>query len=367
MVKLKILLLLFSGVVALGMGEAMARVVKREAASAGVLLLSSRHIRLDERGAVRHVPHERLRMVAVYGDTVEFDVFLRTNNLGLVDHRDYDRGTPRRRSYAFVGDSFVYGMGAEPWVPTLRDALRSSGHDIEIYNLGVNGASILHYRKLLVSVAKELPITHVVVMPITNDFYRPWWVPTPASDGGIQMCQAPPLCDGRSWAVPIDEDMPIPAIVERAGVRAREVSATLGRADPSDPLWKRALWRSELYLITRRAVRQSLQRFGLQTPEPSGLENVALLDVNLDALAGIRADFPTTPVALVHFPQKEEVESGAYRLDLGEAAATLDIQYFPALTRCTWSLDMYHALDGHPNANGYANMATCLTDQFFSE
>ncbi len=339
--------------------------------------MSSPHIRLDERGAVRHVPKELVRQVVLYDDKVEFDFSYRTNNLGFVDHRDYGRGPPGRRSYAFVGDSFVKGMGAEPWVPQLRDTLRKSGHEIEIYNLGVNGASILHSRKLLASVSAELPITEIVLLPITHDFYRRWWVPVQVGDK-ILACRDPASCDPNRFgavhaAYIIDREATISSLVARKNEALLVQTQSPPQPEPAvyrpplQPIWRRALQHSELYVLARPRVKRLLERFELRAPEPGPYDETELLGDNLSALAGIRADFPTTPITLVHFPEKDEVEYGRYRLNLRDHAERLGIQYLPALRQCKWSLDMYHPNDSHPNAKGYSNMQTCLTKHLLAE
>ena len=348
---------LFAGCV----GEVMVRwlVPTREQPQSVVFMTSSPHVRLDTRGAVRHIPNETVRLVAIYDGSVEFDMVVRTNSHGLVDHRDYPVNPRSSRHYALVGNSFAYGMGAEPWVPKLRDALRAEEPDIEIYNLGLSGASVQHYRKLVSSVAAELPLTHIVAIAISNDFYRPWWEPGMTS-AGMQLCRKDrPLCT--KPPVLIDRGAPLDELLKRAQALA-EAAESERRMNP-DPAWKRALWRSRLYLLVRAAVRRVYHRF--VAPEPEGFEDPALLDVNLEALAGMRADFPSLPITLAHFPQKEELEAGHYLLRLDEQAAKLGMDYFPALTRCSWSKEMYHRLDGHPNENGYQNFADCLSKHLF--
>jgi hypothetical protein len=358
----QLLLLVLSGSIAFVIGEVAVRWLgPASGPGAAALMQSSAHVLLDDRGAVRHIPNETVRLVAVYGETVEFDVTVRTNNLGFVDHRDYPVSASSRHQYAFVGDSFVYGMGAEPWVPKLRDALRAAGHDLEIYNLGVNGASVQHFRKLLSSVSAELPITHIVAIAITNDFYRPWWVPV-MTPSGVEICQD----DGarcRPAAATIAHDTPLAEIL----AQIRELNAEADRQMSVDPFWKRALWRSRLYLLMRGRIRQIVHRFGPPETVPSGFTDPRRLGINLEALAGIRADFPIVPITLVHFPQKEEVQGGRYELDLEETAARLNVDYFPALTRCSWSLDQFYVLDAHPTAAGYQTLAECLSRYLFAD
>ena len=338
------------------MGEVVVRVTHPRPRHSGVAI-SSPHMVLDKNGAVRHIPNEKVRMVSILQDSIEFDVIYPTNRQGLIDHRDYPTLAASQRQYAFVGDSFTYGMGADPWVPALRDRLRARNSAVEIYNLGVNGASVLHFRALLSSVSSELPISHVVLIPISNDFFRPWWVPV-ANPDGTMMCWDPPACAKVRPLYPIVDFDATPAEIV---TWYRDLRSTLVAQRPVDPWWKRALWRSELYLMARRRIANLFDVSAVAAErDPYDLEDPARLGINLEALAGIRRDFPTLPITLAHFPQHNEVQTGRYHLDLADSASELNIDYFPALTRCAWSLEMYHSANLHPNEAGYRNFADCL-------
>ena len=357
----RLLLMLTSAAVAFAVAEGVLRLIEQDPLPQASVLFSSQHWALDQRGAVRHIPNEAVRMVSVYADTVEFDVAFRTNTLGLVDHRDYPSASDTRRHYAFVGDSFTHGMGADPWVPKLRDQLQEAGRQIEIYNLGVNGASVQHFRKLLSSAAAELLISHIVVIAISNDFLRPWWVPI-AGPSDLIACRDPPDCKHVRPMMPIFK---YGASVEEVLRQHRAITAEITARQPVDAWWKRALWQSRLYEMLRRSIDQIAQRVAPAEAFADDLEDPRLLDVNLEALAGIRADFPKLPITLAHFPQKEEVERRGYDLDLAEPAGRLGIDYFAALTSCEWSLNMYHRVNGHRNASGYENFAQCLSRHLF--
>lgn len=358
--RIPLFILAVSSLFALAAAEIATRwLLPRTVPLPGTVFLSSPHFRLDDRGAVRHLPNEDVRLVMFYGDQVEFDVRFETNDRGLVDHRDYPVSDESQLHYAFVGNSFVHGMGADPWVPELRDRLRDRAVPLEIYNLGVNGASIHHFRKLLASMAGELPVTHVVLIAISNDFFRPWWSPVP-TDVGVDFCVTPSQCR-RGLFPRIDYDASLDDLLKRVQALRDEEA----REAPIDPLWKRALWQSEFYLLVRRGVRDLVQRVHPPSADGSDFENRQHLDGNLEALAGIREDFPRLPITLAHFPQKEELQAGRYDLDLEPHAAAAGMSYFPALTDCSWSVDMYHRNDGHPNARGYRNFADCLSNRLF--
>ncbi len=345
--------------IGLALAEAMLRVSAKPTVPANSVLFSSAHWQLDRLGAVRHIPNEAVRLVAVYDDTIEFDVSFRTNRAGFVDHRDYPVDPDSRAHYAFVGNSFTHGMGADPWVPKLRDRLRRMGQQIDLYNLGVNGASVQHFRKLLGSVATDLPVSHVVIVAISNDFLRPWWVPV-KTEAGIELCRPDGHCR-RVRTVPFNATLP------ELIAHHREALAMAPRA-PLDPIWKRLLWQSHLYRVVRRQAQSARQLVApaVDVDDGTSLEHPRFLPANMEALAGIRADFPEMPIWLAHFPQREEVELDRYDLALDETAAALKMNYFPALTSCAWSDDMYHSVNGHPNAKGYESFARCLSQQVFN-
>lgn len=121
--------------------------------------------------------YRKIRTIAVYNNKIEYDVDFNTNNLGFVDDKDYQYEiAPHKKYYAFVGDSFTAGYhGREPWIPKLRRNLKE--RNIEIFNLGIEGTGIEHFYRLLKSTSKQLYITHIVILAISNDFNRNLWYP----------------------------------------------------------------------------------------------------------------------------------------------------------------------------------------------
>jgi hypothetical protein len=130
---------------------------------------------------------------------------------------------------------------------------------------------------------------------------------------------------------------------------------------PPIPWWKRALWKSRVYRLVRTAIRPIVHGGPVSDPRnPDDLEHPSRLGINLRALADIRTEFPAIPITLAHFPQVEEIQAREYELNLAEATSELDVEYFAALTQCSWSEEMYHAVNRHPNERGYRNFADCL-------
>lgn len=345
---LKIFLVLGAILVGLVIGELLLRVVADEikpVARGGTgLLFSSQSWELDTEGAVRYQPNREIRAIAVRYGQVAYDVRFHTNNLGFIDHRNYpsDRMTGRKY-YAFVGDSFTAGYHAgEPWVPRLRDDLHRKG--IEIYNLGIDGTGIEHFRRLLISARHQLHLDAIVVLAISHDFQRGFWQPQ-FTDRQIAFCGEKA---GKYKCNRI-------AGIVRPDVSRAEI---LDRISPEDGELLTG-WIRELRLLTlvKRASRNVSESFG---------QKKKVLDQSLVSLQGLRAAFPKTEIHLIHLPEQDEVATGRYRLDIAKPVAEMGIEYFPALDRCVWSKDMFLEHDKHPNGRGYRHIARCVSDYLFS-
>jgi hypothetical protein len=194
-------------------------------------LLTSSRFALDGRGVPRLTPRQHVRSVLKIADSVEFDVSYQTNNLGFVDHDDYPRA-PGGRALAVVGDSFTAGVeGGRPWLPELRDELRQTTPHLQIYHLGTGAAGVRQFADLLDSVASELDFDAIVVLAITDDFYRITWRPETANDG-LYLCgkhEPREDCIRRrriADVIVIDSDAPPPLTV-REVLRGRRLHSHL--------------------------------------------------------------------------------------------------------------------------------------------
>ncbi len=346
---LKAGLVVLSVFVGLVVAELMLRVMPDEslpASTAGsALMFSSPTWQLDDQEAVRYLPNRDIRTVAVQAGHVAYDISFRTNNLGLIDHRDYRRDSnPHAKHYAFVGDSFTAGYHGDgvPWAPRLRDGLRN--RKIDIYNLGIDGTGVEHFRRLLNSVSRQLPIDAVAVVAISDDFLRRFWYPV-AAESDIRLCTEREVHQScGSIAGIMRADM---------SVAETEKMATAAAGKP------RGLLKDlRMLALAKRAYKDSLWLFGLRKKNP---------EWSLNSLKGIREAFPSMETHLIHLPQREEVVAGRYAIDIGGVVTGMGIDYFPALERCRWSPDMYLAHDNHPNDSGYRNIADCVAGYLFNQ
>ena len=339
------------------------------------LMRTVQNFHLDHYGAVRYVPNKSIRELGVYYGQIEYDLRYQTNDMGFIDHVNYLELTESdiiTNHVVFVGDSFLAGQGGNsPWVPRLRDRVRQHKNDTQIYNLGIEGAGIEHFRRLLVSVAEDISYDEIVIFAISNDFTRPFWRPL-NTPGEIRLCplgEADNVCAKRSpMATIINANATESEILQRAAeLGAARLTATVQSKDrPSPEAPPNLLRNSRLFMLIYNLYQENpLIAAGEKTQRVSDALLYFAKNENFNALDRIRTSFPSTPIRLVHLPERHEVSSGHYDLDLKDHTRRLEIEYFPALTQCDWSVDMFHPNDPHPNPHGYANVSTCVENYLF--
>ena len=323
-------------------------------------MYSSQTFRLDSNNVVRYIPNEHIRTVAVYAEKIEFDAWFDTNNLGFVDNQDYGKTDDmKEKYYAFIGDSFVTGHGVGPWIPELRDNIQAANSTIEIYNLGVDGIGVEQFYGLLKSASEQIKITNIVMLPISNDFYRQLWYPLTTNEE-IRFCPIsldPKKCAKGSYIIRvINGDASQEEILDIT----REMKKNGNRYVGNQANRRKSLWEySHLYLFVKRSY---LDIYGTQySPEDKSVKR------SLAALKNIRELFPDAEISLIHLPEKGEVAKHKYSLEIRQQIEELGIKYYPALTDCEWSTDMFWRNDAHPNRLGYTCISSCVYNYLFRE
>jgi hypothetical protein len=336
-------------IVAFGLGEVAIRAVDPPLLwEDGRVILTSVGIVLDESGSVRYPPNRQVRSILLSDDGVDFDVRYATNDHGLIDHRDYGTNLGVSPSWAFVGDSFAAGVeGGEPWIPKLRDT-----YDLEIYNLGIGATGVLHFARILASKAETLAFDDIVIIAISDDFFRPLWTPLEVGDE-IWICldgEDPSTCrERRPIAYIIDPELSDSAVL----AHGEAVSLRAGGARTPSKRVVQFLKNSRLLLFTKRLADAAGERRALRTAELVG---------NLAALETIRSDFPEANIRMIQVPDKHEARRGRYDFDASEEVRGRGIEYFDALNGCTWPPSFFHPRDRHLNAIGYDALAECVAE-----
>jgi hypothetical protein len=344
-------LLILSFVVSVAVAEILTRASNSADTAPRRLMFSVSPFQLDSNGAVRYVPNRTIRALTVYGRTIEYDVRFRTNNFGFIDDVDYfPTSEVDQRRYAIVGDSFTACDGDQPWIPRLRAAI--SQPTIKLYNLGVSGTGIEHFYRLLKSVSTEIQFTDIVIVAISNDFQRPFWVPRVDRDQ-LRFC-----------AESLGQDctrQPRMASIIGEHASQQDINAASERTDAElasqGNKLKRVLKRSRSVTLSVRAFKR------LWTRE----RREKITESNFAFLFRIRKEFPRANVYLVQVPQKSEVRKGKYQLDIGSRVRGTGIRYFPALGTCKWTMAMYYTHDAHPNRLGYDNLCNCIAHLLFQK
>lgn len=318
------------------------------------LLFSSPTFKLYSSGSVRYYPHQHIREIAVYDNKIVYDVKFKTNNLGLIDTKDYNKESIKGKSYyAFVGDSFTAGIhGGEPWVPKLRERINNQG--IELYNLGVEGTSFEHFYRLLIDLKRHIDITSIVIVAISDDFNRPCWYPViDKEEIFFYFCGYIDLAVGR--IVPIDISNDEILRISKEIVNNKNQPPVNGQANVSSRLF-RLLGKSQLFQYGKKA----LGTFSANSDNSINIDNA------LTNLKAIKAEFPSAEMHLIHLPAKNEVENKRYMTsNIAAEIEPLGIRYYPALEKCTWESTMFYDQDGHPNATGYENVSKCVSQYLF--
>lgn len=358
-VLLNILLMTISIVIALVVGELGIRLVKpvydyRDRS----LLFSSSPFKLYTGGSIRYYPDKKIREIAVYNDRIEYDVNYSTNNLGFIDSKNYVyEALPGKKYYALVGDSFTAGVnGGEPWVPTLRNSRLQA----EVYNFGVAATGFEHFYRLLHDMKDKLKITHIILVVITDDFFRGYWHPL-VVDGNISFCSES-LEHSRCQPIPVSSIVPINASADEVRkisknkykeIRARidEINAPSGLRDKIESL----LYDDSAIYYYAKVLLDTYKR----SNQPSNIEDA------IESMRKIRSEFPSAEIHLVHLPQKYEVTTKNYHINVADQVREIGINYYPALEKCSWSKEMFFQRDGHPNRLGYENIARCVSQYLF--
>ena len=315
------------------------------------LMWSSPHFVRAANGAVSFRPNEDVRMVSTDGNGIEVDVRYHINNMGLIDSDDYHSLGSGVRRIAFVGDSLTAGQhGGSPWVPALRNKL-AAGRPTYIYNLGVSGASVPHFAKLLENFSKSIALDEVVIVVISDDFMRYLWHPY-TTDKEVFFCKHESDPDKCTAPKPVGTIIDFDA--DDSEILAHVAELDAATEAPSSG--------SRLLALVGKAY--DGYRHGPQDRLEKWLR--ILIGKNIAAIAAIREQFPDKKIRLLHLPVTSEVVAGRYQHEadiaepLKQRLAELDIDYLPALYKCNgWSADMFFAGNGHPNASGYDAISRC--------
>ena len=324
----------------------------------------------------------------IHYETDEFSFDAESNALG---YRGPELAAEKSRwRVVALGDSFTYGWGVaerEAWPAVLEQRLRSAGVEVEIANLGQGGVATAEYARIAERAVPALRPDLVLVGVLQGDDLAQA-VEARAPEGGARE-----------------------AVKGALELLAPELLAHLRAARTSEELDIRAHWRAQAqgYLTSMSAdterwyralpapLRESFESGGLNPglvtmarAEPGHLMHTLELETAATRaaiedmaahLARIRdLGAPVLVVSIPHAAFVSEANRGTYRalgFQLGEDCATTSAMdsataraaelagvEFVALTECyrpaAAERELFFLHDGHPNADGYAQLADCL-------
>lgn len=360
-----ILLMFIAAVLALAIGEIAIRIIKPVYDYADrCLFFSSPTFKLYSGGSVRYYPNQKIREIAVYNEKIEYDVLYSTNNLGLIDSRNYEyEFIPGKKYYALVGDSFTAGVnGGSPWVPTLR---KNKAH-AEIYNFGVSGTGFEHFYRLLHDMKEKVNITHIIIVAITDDFSRGFWHPI-VMDGNIDFCNqydGHAICQPIPIASIVPINVPEKEVIQVSIKKFKEIRAKVDESNAAMSIRSKLesfLYDESAIFYYAKVLFDTYNRTYNRSNKSNEIDEYAVV-----AMRKIRTEFPLAEIHLVHLPQKYEVMTNNYYINIGAQISELGIKYYPALEKCNWTVDMFFSRDAHPNKYGYENITKCVSDYLFN-
>jgi hypothetical protein len=285
-----------------------------------------------------YVPHNDIRNVLGYfsndGFKVEYDYRFHTNNYGLVQDSDV---VPARPSILLLGDSFTEGQGSEPWFRQL--AAQSNGLPYQLINGGLSGTGFEQWSKLEHSLSAEhVQIRKLVVLFISDDYRRGVWN---FSQPELRCLQSAAACSGNEWYSRMPPANELAATVDKIrAVRDTPRTRLVQRARAILPASFRVYdyLRAE-FLSDSEHARQRARTTIADFINEHGRDNVVFM----------------------HLPQKDEMAgpnaSGTEeRRAIQEAGGKL----YDGFKLCNLTAADYHIRDPHPNAQGYAKIASCV-------
>jgi len=298
-----------------------------------------------------YVPHTWVRSAAVYGFPcsdyhVEYDVWFRTNDIGLVQTGDFDRS---RNSIAVFGDSFTEGQGATPWFYRFEAEAREKmeRRSLQLLNFGHQSVGVPYWHDLFFDKRDDLNVTQAIFILIGSDWFRKRQV---WSESDIRCINDSSTCGpSNTWHGMNEKDLSGDGLIAAAKLRAAArhgeglKPCVKGFLAGHSRIYKYIQLYSDAYLGSEASRASDDQPF---------LQNTAMMESMLRAIGMDNAAFVIVPV-------KDEAERGRFNAETEKMINAVRGLGVTNITFCELGKQDYYRWDGHPNQAGYDKVATC--------
>jgi hypothetical protein len=275
---------------------------------------------------------------------VEYDYHFRTNNFGIVQDADL---VLERDSLLLLGDSFTEGQGAEPWFRLVSPTIDKLGY--QAVNGGLLGTGFEQWLKLdRYLAAQNVRVRKLVVLFISDDYQRPVWNLKP---NDFRCLSALPLCrleESLFYRLPPRE----------------ELYSWIAKIRTARASMAKHYWLPERAAALLPASYHVYRYFKERLVHPTTIARFARAEQgSRAAIAELIRIYGPENVAFVHLPQKDEIDGPnnlgiKARHSIKEAGGKL----FDGFKLCRLTAIDYYANDEHPNSNGYAKIALCVSN-----
>jgi hypothetical protein len=297
-------------------------------------------------GVWTYAPDTQIRQIGVYGFAgyrfipaaafrIEYDCLYETNNLGLVQRRDF---SPGEHVTLVLGDSFTVGQGGCPWFYNLEEKLKEK----KVVNGGLQATGLISWANLAnYLLSKGLIIDNILIVAISNDFKRDAfnWPKQFFDCINVWNCPTEGL-----WA-PVGLTESSESILNRSIARAAVRNATKTTRRKVHELLLRT---SFAYTYISRAYSAIRIPASPDPRFPSG---------DADAIASLQRIDPKLKFVLVR--QRDEAATKRMNADSIAAERFLQKRSIP-FDWCKLEDRHYLPLDAHPNALGYEVLSNCV-------
>jgi len=303
-----------------------------------------------------YYPFQNIQSQTFYADTLtgkvlsEYSYAIQTNNAGLVQTRDI---VPGKSSVIVLGDSFTEGQGASPWFYDFENIWLKENW--QVLNGGVLGAGVKQFSSLLSYLQSTYSIknTKVIVVFISNDFYRPQWV---FRDQQIRCLRDHASCVGDEgyYGFPFSSGLSPQQYAQNIYDERTEYGYAnialnyflMGNIwDSLKSLAKASTFLKMAYI--------KLNSYRLR------LDN-RYDNANYQATRDLIDQFKSG-VTFIHIWQKDEVNEGHLNQQ-GIAVRSFFKEFEPSvnISDCRLLPSDFHIKDGHPNRQGYIKVRECV-------